>query len=345
MAKQNQSPFREICTEIRKGNYAPIYLLMGQEYYFIDTISDLLQEYVVPIDERDFNQTILYGQDTTIESVVNIARQYPVMAQRQIVFLKEAQTMSDSKRQLEKLLTYASNPSLSTTLVITYKDDVINANSKLIKAITQSGGVIFNSPKLRDWQLDQHIKEYCIDKNYKIDNKSVAILKEFIGADLKRLFSEIDKLVIGLPEGNSIITPELIERNIGFSKDFNNFELIKAIVTRNYPKSMHIINYFQNNPKQNPTIVTTTIIFNLFSNILLAHYSNDKSDRGLMEKLGLRNSYGLEDIKNGASSFTARSTIAIISAIREMDCKSKGINSTQKDYNLLKELIYKIFTL
>ena len=345
MAKQTQSPYNSILADIRKKKFAPIYILMGEEAYFIDELTNALQELVIPEDERDFNQTILYGADATMEMVTNTARQFPVMTEKQLVMLKEAQTLHDAKRQLEKIAPYAANPVMSTVLVITFKGDSLSATSKLIKETTKAGGVVFESKKIQEWQLESMIKDYCKEHSIKIDTKSAAILGEFIGTNLKRLFSEIEKLMVSLPSDSRVITPELIERNIGFSKDFNNFELIKAIASRNYAKTMQIVDYFESNPKQNPVIVSTSMVFNLFSNILLAHYAPDKSDNGLMAQLRVKFPRQLEDIKAGMRSYNARRAISIISAIRELDCKSKGINSQQKDYSLLKELVYKIFTI
>lgn len=345
MAKQEHSSYNEILKNIRNKQFAPIYLLMGEEPYFIDELTDRLQETVVAEDERDFNQTILYGADTSIETVINASRRFPVMAERQIVLFKEVQSAADAKRNIEKLLPYASNPSRATVLVITFKGDVLSASSGLVKEIKKNGGVVFDSAKVKDWNLDGYIKSYCKEKSLNIDDKSVAILREFIGNDLKRLFGEIDKLIVSLPANSRDITPDLIERNIGFSKDFNNFELIRALINRDYAKSMQIVDYFERNPKQNPVVVTITTLFNFFVNILLAHYSQDKSDNGLMQQLRLKSSYALKDIKPGMAIYSAKKVIFIIEAIRELDCKSKGINSMQKDYSLLKELIYKIFTI
>lgn len=346
MAKksQSQSQYFELLKDIRKGQFAPVYLLMGEEAYYIDMLTELLQKSVVTEEERDFNFTVLYGADVSIDMVVNAARRYPVMADRQIVLLKEAQALNDAKRQLEKLLPYATNPVASTVLVITFKGDTLSATSKFVKEV-QKCGVVFNSERLKEWQLPPVIREYCKEKSIKIDDKSVAMLAEFIGDDLSRLFGEIDKLTVTIADKSQPITPELIERNIGFSKDFNNFELVNAIAARNYVKTMRIVDYFERNPKQNPVVVVTPTLFNFFSNLLLAYYAPDKSEQGLMQQLRLKSSYALKNYITALPLYNARRVIAIISAIRELDCKSKGIKSAQKDYSLLKELIYKIFTL
>lgn len=343
MAKTVQSSYNELITNIRKREFAPVYFLMGEEPYFIDSVTDLLQNYVIPEDERDFNLSTFYGNDSSIDAVINASRRFPVMSDRQMVILKEVQTLHDAKNQLEKLDSYLQHPVKSTILVVIFKGDTVKQTSKFVKSIIKCGGVVFESSKVKEWQLDPIINDYCSSRKIRIDNKSVAMLKEFIGTDLKRLFGEIDKLVVASGT-NSIITPELIERNIGWSKDFNNFELVKSIAYKNYEKAIKIIDYFERNPKQNPTIVTAIVLFNYFSNLLLAHYSQDKSDNGLMQQLRLKSSYSLNDIRPGLSNFSARKCINIIKHIRDFDCKSKGIGSMQKEYPLLKELMYNIFT-
>lgn len=348
MAKTIQTTYNELVTNIRKRHFAPIYLLCGEESYYIDSLADLLYESVVKEDERDFNCTVLYGSDSTIESVINASRQFPLMSELQLVMLKESQTMTDVKTQFEKLDSYVSHPVKTTVLVITFKGDCQKV-SKLAKTVLKIGGIVFESNKLKDWQLGQLdgiINEYCKSKHLRIDGKSIAMLKEFIGADLKRLFSEIDKLGIVSGE-DKVISPTLIEKNIGISKDYNNFELVKMIANRRYDKSMQIVDYFEHNPKQNPLVVTTSVLFNFFSNLLLSHYSKDKSEQGLMSTLRLKSSMALNDVKSGLANYNARSCISAISSIREFDCKIKGIGvgTSKNEYSYLKELIYKIFTM
>lgn len=343
MAKQ-QYTYNEIITDIRKKQFAPIYVLMGEESYFIDEISELLQNNVVSEEEKDFNLSIFYGADANVDVVTNVCRRFPVMAERQLVMLKEAQTLHDAKNQLEKLQSYASNPVKSTVLVVTYKGEAIKVTSKLLKETIKNNGVVFESAKVRDHQLETIISNYCSSRKIQIDNKSKSILKDYIGTDLKRLFSEIDKLIVAIGSGTRTICPEDIERNIGISKDFNNFELIKALAQRDYSKAMQIINYFEKNPKQNPVQKTIPLLFNFFSNLLLAYFSPDKSEQGILQQLRFKSSYALSDIKIAMPKYNYLACIKIISNIREFDTKSKGINSAQKEFELLKELIFKIFT-
>ena len=343
MAKQQDS-YRDIISDINKRQFAPIYILMGEESYFIDEITDLLQNTVLSNDEKDFNLSLFYGADANIDIVANVCRRYPVMSEYQLVMLKESQTLHDAKNQLEKLASYAAHPVKSTILVIVFKGDVIKTTSKLIKETIKSSGVVFESSKVKEYQLETIISDYCRKKNIQIDDKSKAILKDYIGTDLKRLFGEIDKLIVAIGDKSHIITPDDIERNIGISKDFNNFELIKSLAVRDYSKAMLIINYFEKNPKQNPTQMTIALLFNFFSNLTMAYFAPDKSEQGLMHQLRFKSTFALNDIKTALPKYNYMACMKIISYIREFDTKSKGINSMQKEYSLLKELIFKIFT-
>lgn len=335
--------FTQILADIRKRQFAPIYLLSGPEGYFIDRIAEALQTLVVSEDAKDFDLTLVYGADTNGASVANEARRFPMMGEKTLVILREAQAMHDAKNQIEKLASYAAAPAPSTVLVIAWKGEPLKASSALVKNTIKNGGVVFESQKPKEWQLEKYLEDYCRDKNIRIDHASVALLVSSIGNDLSRLFGETDKLLIA--SGGEPITPALIEKNIGISKDFNNFELVAALSQRNYPKAMQIVSYFEGNPKANPTIVTATVLFNFFSNLLLAHYAPDKSERGLMAQLKFHSPYQLTDINRALPMYKAGNCIRIIHAVREFDCRIKGIGSVEKDYDLLKELIYKIFTL
>lgn len=337
-----QKSFSQLVADIRKRQFAPIYLLSGEEAYYIDEITGLLQNLVVDEDARDFDMQIFYGADADIDTIISSARRFPVMSDRQLVMLKEAQSMPDARRQLEKLAAYTAHPVPTTVFVIAFKGDTLKATSELVKKALANGGVIFESAKVRDYNLRTVIFDHCRDAKISIDEKSAEMLAAAIGTDLSRLFSEIEKLTIA--SGERRITPDAIERNIGISKDFNNFELIAAIAAKDYTKAERIINYFERNPKQNPCVVTNTMIFNFFSNLMLAYYSPDRSDRGLMKQLNFTNVYRLKDIKQAMPLYSARKCMAIIHAIREFDCRSKGIGSMQKDYSLLRDLIFKIFT-
>lgn len=336
--------YLDIAADIRAGRFAPVYLLQGEEPYYIDKLADLLSTKVVPdSDARDFDMYSFFGADGNVKKVIDTARQFPVMGNRQLVVLREAQAMQNARNELEKIAPYAKAPVSTTVLVIAFKSEPLKATSSLVKNIKQAGGVVFESIKAKEWQLGALIEEYCKEARMQIEAKAVEMLKEYIGSDLSRLFGEIDKLAVAT--NRAAITPETIERNIGISKDFNNFELISALASRDYAKCMRIIDYFERNPKQNPVVMTTSLLFRFFSNLMLAHYSPDKSERGLMGQLGFHSPYQLKEINRGVKNFSARSCLSIIHAIRILDCRSKGIGSMQKDYSLLKEFIYQAFTL
>lgn len=336
--------FMDIAADIRAGRFAPIYLLQGDEPYYMDKAVGLFAERVVPDTEaRDFDQYNFFGADTDLRTVVDTCRQFPLMGERQLVMLREAQSLPNARSELEKLAAYARNPVLSTVLVIVYKAEPLKSTSELVKAIKKSNGVVFESAKLREWQLGTVINDYCKEHKVGIDARAVEMLKEYVGTDLSRLFGEIDKLMVA--SGHAPITPESIERNIGISKDYNVFELIAAISQRNYEKSMRIVDYFERNPKQNPVILATSMLFRFFSNLMLAYYAPDRSERGIMAQLGFHSPYQLKDIRQAMQCYSARSCMNIIHALRILDCRSKGIGSNQKDYALLKEFIYQVFTL
>ena len=336
--------FNSLMSEIRAGRYAPVYLLHGEEAYFIDVIADALRAKVVPDEEaRDFDLSVFFGNDCTVDDVAGAVRQFPMMGERRLVLLKELQSMHNGRNELARLAPLAQNPSPGSVLVVTLKGEPLKASHEFVKALRDGGGVNFQSNKLRDRDLDAHITDYCSSRKVKIDRKATSMLKEYVGNDLGRLATDIDKLIVA--GGNESITAELIEKNIGISKDFNNFELIKAISVRDYARCMQIVDYFERNPKQNPVVMTVTLLFRYFSQLMLAHYAPDRSERGLMAQLNLSSPWALTDIRPGLQQYRPASVMRIIHALRRLDAKSKGIGSLQKDYSLLKEFIYEVFTL
>lgn len=318
---------------------------MGKEPYYIDCIVKELENTVVEEADKDFNQNVFYGNDSDILDVMACAQQYPVMAPRKLVILKEAQTMNQSKSRLEKLAPYMTNPSDSTVFVLVYKGDELSATSKLIKAAGKSDKcVIFKSPELKEYQLSGPVKDYCMSKKVAIDEKAVSMLCDYIGNPLDKLFGEIDKLILAKGSDKTRITPKDIEDNIGISKDYNIFELTKALGNKDYQRCVRIIRYFSKNPRQNPTVMVTGSLFNLFSNILISHYTADKSDSSLSKATGAKNIYALRDIRNAMSNYNASQAVRGLHYIREFDTKSKGINSFQNEYDLLFELVFKLIT-
>ncbi|MDE6648716.1 MAG: DNA polymerase III subunit delta [Muribaculaceae bacterium] len=338
--------WREVLDNIKKGKFASVYLLMGEEPYYIDLVVDALERNVVKEENQAFDQLVFYGADSDLEEVVASARQYPVMGDRRLVILKEAQTCPGNKSQLDRLASYVAQPNGHGVFVVAYKGDNLAATSALMKAASKTGEnvVVFKSPKIRDYQLSGPIKDYCRQKKIGIDEEAVHILIEYIGNSLQKLFGEIDKLIVSAGQGAKVITADMVEENIGISKEFNNFELIKAVSAKDYPKTLRILDYFRKNPKNNPSVMTTSMLQKFFSQLVVAHFTQDKSDSSLMEVLQLRTPYALKEIREGLGKYSPRQSLAAISALRDFDCKSKGIGSLQNEYDLQQELMFKIFT-
>lgn len=339
MAKKDSNLYLEILKDIRNKNFKPVYFLMGEESYFIDLITDAIIENALTDDERDFNQTIMYGSDVdNYATVVNAAKRYPMMAQRQLVVVKEAQQISN----IELLSFYLKQPLASTILVINHKHGVVKSK-KLLSEVEQVG-VLYESKKLYDNQLPAFINNYVAASGRTIENKAMQMIADFIGSDLNRLTSELDKLRISMGEANTRITPDDVERNVGVSKDFNNFELLNAIVTRNVIKANQIVNYFERNPKSNPFVVTISVLFGFFSNLMIAYFATDKSEQGLMQELKLRSTFQARDYVTAMRNYNAFKCIDVIALLRLYDARSKGIGATSNttEGELLREMVYKI---
>lgn len=338
MAKKDDNSHLKILQDIRNKTFAPVYFLMGDELYYIDLICDTIVANALSESERDFNQTILYGAD--IEDfgiVINTAKRFPMMAQHQLVVVKEAQMI----RSIESLTYYLQKPLRSTILVICYKGSY---KSKKILAEIGKVGVLYESKKLYENQLPAFISNYLAEKRMTIDPKASAMMADFIGADLNRLTGELDKLAITLPEGQTRITAESVERNIGISKDFNNFELLNAIINRNVYKANLIVRYFEQNPKNNPLVVTISVLFNFFANLMLCYFAPDKSENGLVGELKLRSAFQARDYIVAMRNYNAFKCIEIIDCIRRSDAKSKGVNSgaMSQDSDILREMVFRI---
>ena len=341
----SQQEFRSIITSIKKGEPAPIYILHGPESYYIDEIVALLEKSVVEEDAKDFNLNVFYGKEADIDFVISTAKQFPVMAPHRLVILKEAQTLDRAKIVLNDLVPYMRHPNGQTVFAVAYKGESLSATSALIKAAKEAGAVIFNSPAVRDWELAGQVKTYTQSKGISIDDSAIKLLCESVGAPLSKLFGEINKLVISKGADNARITVEDVTALTGASKEYNNYSLVTALVNRNYPVALRIIEYFKRNSSKNPTVVTTATLFNFFSRLVVAHYQSDKSDNGLISGLGLKNQMALREIKEAMTKYNAYQSVMAVHAIRDFDCKSKGIGSLQNEYDLQKELIFKLFTL
>lgn len=336
--KKDTLSYIEICNDIAKGKFQPIYVLMGEESYYIDRIEDLIVSKALTPDEREFNLTIAYGLDTDVRTLMNACKRYPIMSQYQVVIMREAQ----NNKELDLLRLYAEKPLESTVLIICHKHSNIKAPEFIKELKAKQTGVVFESKKISENSVGQIITDYVNSKGGKIDSKATAMLKDFVGTDLSRIFGEVDKLHLILPDNNKHITPEIIERNIGISKDFNNFELEDAIRNKNALKANQIINYFEKNPKSNPTVLTIGLLFSFFSNLLLARTAKVKTDQGIMDAIGTKSPYRAKMFIEAMKYYSTAGCVNIIGYLREFDTKSKGINSRQNEYQLLRELIYKI---
>jgi len=328
---------RQIVSDIQKGNIKPIYFLMGEEAYYIDKISDFIEENILSEEERGFNQMLIYGRDTSIDEVVSNAKRYPMMAERQVVIVKEAQDLS---RTIEKLVDYAENPQPTTVLVVCYKYKKIDKRKKLYKSIDKSG-VIFEGKRLYENQVGDWITKNLKSRGYSISPKASQMLVEFLGTDLGKIDNELEKLQLICPEGTTI-SPEIIEENIGISKDFNNFEFRKAIGEKDSLKAHRIVNYFSQNPRDNPMVVTISLLFSYFSQILQYHGLSDKS-KGVVAKQLKVSPYFVSDYVIAARNYPMKKVSHAISLLQETDVKSKGVGATNiSQGDLLKELLVKI---
>jgi DNA polymerase-3 subunit delta len=328
----------KILNDIKAGNIKPIYFLMGEEPYYIDRLSAYIEENLLSDEEKGFNQTVLYGRDVSMEDVISTSKRYPMMAERQVVIVKEAQDMAKS---IEKLESYAANPMPTTVLVFCYKYKTLDKRKKVTKNL-EKNGLVYESKKLYENQVGDWIKRVLSGKNYSIEPKAVAMLVEFLGTDLSKINNELEKLQIVLPKG-STITPKLIEENIGFSKDFNVFELRKALGERNQLKAYQIAHYFAENPKDNPMVVTTSLVFGFFSNVLQYHGLKDKSSKNVAIVLKV-NPYFVGDYTTAVKNYPMKKVSQIVASLRDIDVKSKGVGANAlPNADLLKEMLVKIF--
>lgn len=336
MAKANIT-HREIVESIRKQEYAPVYLLMGEEPYYIDRVSEYIADNVLTKDEQDFNQTIIYcTRETAVGDIVNCARRYPMMAKYQVVIVKEAQNLL----KLDELAIYAQSPLKTTILVICYKNGTVDRRKKLVPAI-EKVGVVFESKKLKDGMLPQFIMDYLRRKQVSIEEKACQMLADNVGADLNRLVGELDKLALSLAEGEMRITADLVEKNVGISKEFNMWELRDSVMRKDVLKANKILYHFDQNSKANPPVMVVSMLFNLFALIMQAFYSPDRSEQGLMKHLELRQSWQVRDYMAAMRLYTPMKTMQIIGKLRETDARLKGINrGNLTDADIMHELLF-----
>jgi DNA polymerase-3 subunit delta len=328
----------KIVNDIKSGNIKPIYFLMGEEPYYIDKLSDYIEQNILTEEEKGFNQTVLYGRDVTVEDIVSAAKRYPMMAERQVIIVKEAQ---DLIRTIDKLESYAENPMATTVLVVCYKYKTLDKRKKVTKLLAKNG-VVYESKKLYENQVGEWIKRVLSGKKYAIEPKASAMLVEFLGTDLSKINNELEKLQIILPKGATISAKD-IEENIGFSKDFNVFELRKAIGERNQLKAYTIAENFANNPKENPMVVTTGLVFGFFVQLLKYHGLKDKNPKNVAAVLGV-NPFFLKEYDLAIKNYPMRKVSQVVAALREIDVKSKGVGANaMSNGDLLREMLYHIF--
>jgi len=332
--------FDDIISDLRKRIYKPVYFLAGDEPYYIDIITDFIAEKVLTEEERAFNQVVIYGEETSVNSIIETSRRFPMMASHQVVIVKEAQAL----KKIDDLAIYLEKPLLSTILVFNYKYKVIDKRTKLARTL-ETQGVYFESMRLRDYQVPPWIERYLMTKGIKINPDASAMLTEYLGTDLHKITNELDKLLITLPAGKPVITTALIEKNIGISKDFNNFELQKAIGEKNIFKANMIVRYFSENPNDNPVTLTIASLFSLFTKILTYHYLTDRSKNNVASVLKIH-PFFVKDYEVSATKYGPSKTIQIISLLRTYDLRTKGFGDAGTDAgDLLKELVYKILHL
>jgi DNA polymerase-3 subunit delta len=333
----------DILKDLKNRKYKPLYLLHGEEPYYIDLVGDYVEHKLLPEAERGFNQTVFYGKDTDMMTVLNAAKRYPMMADHQVVLVKEAQEMKwgkdDDGKGINPLQAYLENPLPSTILVFCYKYGKFDKRKKTYKAIEKSG-LIFESSPLYDSKIPGWIDSFIAEKGYKASAQASAMLAEYLGNDLSKIANELEKLMLNVPQGQEI-TLKHIQDNIGISKEYNVFELQTALGKKDVLKANQIINYFEANPKANPVVLLFGNLNNFFSKILVYHYVKDKSQQNVAKELGV-SPFFVKDYELAARSYNYAKTMQIIGLLREYDLKSKGVESSLSPGELMKELIFKI---
>jgi DNA polymerase III, delta subunit len=336
--KNTGTSYETIMRDLKARHFSPIYILMGDESYYIDKISDYIAEHVLRPEERDFNQTVVFGSDISASQIVDSAKAFPMMAEKRVVIVKEAQNLKGT----EPLVKYFKQPVVSTVLVLCHKNGSIDKRKKIIPAAQVGGAVIFESKKLYERELPGFITSYFMQHEITIEQKAAQMIADHVGADLHRLTSELDKILISFSEVDRMVTPEIVEKEIGVSKDFNAFELRSAIIQRDVYKANLITKYFDNNPKAGSLFSFLPMLFSYFENLMIAFYSPNRSnENALAQFLELRNGWAARDYLTGLRNYSGMKTMQIISKIREIDAKSKGLdNPNTASSELMKELIF-----
>ena len=330
--------YDSVMRDLEARHFLPVYYLMGDESYYIDKISNWIAENVLQPEERDFNQTVLFGSDVTASQIVDAAKRYPMMSEYQVLIVKEAQNIKNTE-PLEK---YFKAPMPSTILVMCHKNGFVDGRKKEYVKSIQQAGVLFESRKLRERDLPAFIEGYLQAKNVTIDPKSTQLIADSIGADLSRLVGELDKVLLSLPQEDRRVTPQVVEDQIGVSKDFNGYELRDAVVNRNIFKANQIVKYFDENPKAGSIYSFLPLLFNYFQNLMLAHYCPQKNSQDRVAKwLDLGKEWLAKEYMTGMKHYSAMKVMQILSKIREIDAKSKGLdNPNTPPGELMRELIF-----
>jgi DNA polymerase-3 subunit delta len=345
----------QIILDIKRKIYKPIYFLCGEEPYYIDIISDAIEKTVLEEEGREFNQTIVYGKDSDLVSILSLAKQFPMMSEHQVIIVKEAQSLKELNKKVdedgesssaknsnaaEQFLNYIQNPLSSTILVFCYKYKTLDKRSAISKALLKNK-FYWEFKPLYDNKIPEWINAYVKEKKFSISPKASFLLSEFLGNDLSKISSEINKLIINVKDGNEI-TAELVQDNIGISKEFNVFELQDALAKKDILKANRIINYFSANEKENPSVLVLSSLFSYFSKILKYHFLVDKSKFAAAQALGI-NPFFVDGIINASYNYNTGKLKHIFSCLKEYDLKSKGVDNPSTSYGeLLKELVYKI---
>lgn len=334
----NEITYEDIIKGVRNHDYKPVYFLMGEESYYIDKIADFIGDTVLKKNEKEFNQIIAYGNDVDIATIISTAKRYPMMSDYQVVIIKEFQNVNN----IDELSFYLQNPQPTTILVLCYKNGVIDKRKKLTADI-QKVGILFDSKKMKDAQIPMFVSSYLKRKSIDIEPKAAELMAEFVGSDLSRLSSELEKLIISLSKNEKRITCDHIERNIGISKDYNNIELRNALIYKDVLKANKIVKYFNDNSKTNPIQLTLSMLFNFYSNLMLAYYAPVKNEQVIAQQLGLKFAWQAKDYLSAMNKYTGVKVMNIISDIRCCDASSKGIGGNSiSNGDLLKELVFKI---
>lgn len=332
----------QVLKELKQGKYSPVYFLQGEETFYIDQIADFIEENALDEASKGFNQIILYGKDIDVNTILSNAKRFPMMSERQVVIIKEAQEVKDLNREpASKMLEeYVKSPLLSTVLVFAHKKKVLDGRKSLSKTMDKHA-VLVNSKKIYDNQVPAWVNDYVKSQGHTISAKASALIAENVGADLSRLANEVDKIIINFDQPTEI-KDEHIERYVGISKDFNVFELQKAIGQKNVDKVNKILFYFAKDPKSHPVIPMLALLFQYFTKIMMVHTAPDKNERALAGTLGV-NPFFVKDYLYASKNYSLGKLVMIVSYLREADLRSKGVGwNAGNDHAIMQELVYKV---